>query len=162
MHLPVGEHPIQLGGVATQATEESIPSDDVSKLQQIDPHMQKPGHDKGRTPRLNEAQIPLPQDWTVDEVLDTVLTAWTTLIDRYQRDLFHQFTWGVKDAGKDSAQCIPTPELELSKRKTVKSLTAKVGSVRTKEIAIHEGSLLFLNDGTSAEVCMLKVHMQHH
>jgi hypothetical protein len=162
MHLPIYERPVQFGGVSTQTTEESIPGEDVSKLQQVDHYMQKPDHDKGRTSRLNEAHISLPRDWTVDEVLDTVLTAWATLMDRYQRDIFHQFTWGIRDAGKDSAQCIPTPELELSNQTTAKSLTAKVGSVRTKDFAINEGSLLFLNDGTCAEVCMTKQHTQHH
>jgi hypothetical protein len=162
MHLPSGEPLIQLEGVGMQTTEESIPSNDVPKPQQINHYMQKPDHGKDRTPRLNEAHIPLPQNWTVDEVLDTVLTAWITLIHRYQRDMFHQFTWGVRDAGKDTTQCIPTPELELSDRMTAKSLTAKVSSVRTKAFAINAGSLLFLNDGTSAEVCMMKKYTQHH
>jgi hypothetical protein len=161
MHLPSGERPIHLSSVAEQTVEQIMPGNGVSKPQETNLYMQRPDQDKGRTPKLNEAHIPLPKNWTADDVLDTVLTAWTILIVRYQRDTFYQFTWGIRDASKDSAQCISAPELDLSNQ-TAKSLKAKVGSLRTKEYAINEDSLLFLNDGTSAEVCTIGKPIKHH
>ncbi|KAF7573968.1 Nonribosomal peptide synthetase 6 [Pyrenophora tritici-repentis] len=131
--------------------EKTMPGNFVSTLQQIDQHMKEFDRHNAKTLKLNEAQISPPKDWTPDEVLDTVLTSWIILVERYQRDAFHQFTWGISDARTDSAQCIPATELDLSNQSAAKSLTAKIGSLRTKDHAINEGSKLFLNDGTTAE-----------
>jgi hypothetical protein len=135
--------------------DDAIPSGRASKLQRIDQYMKRPKQNNTQTTNTNEVQIPLPQGRSWDEVLDTVLTAWTILVERYQRDLFHQITWGVRGAGKDSAACIPTAKLNLLGQSTAKSLTSQISSVRTRNYTINAGSQLFLNDGTSAEVCTI-------
>jgi hypothetical protein len=133
--------------------EDTTPSDRVSKLQRTDQHVKKAEQDNTQTTKENEVQISLPRDQSWDEVLDTILTAWTILVERYQRDLFHQFTWGVRDAGRDSAASIPTAQLDLPNQSTAKSLIAQISNARTRDHTLNAGSNIFLNDGTSAEVC---------
>jgi hypothetical protein len=162
MHLPHGESAIHFGSVSGKTTEDTVPSNGTSKLQQIDQYMKNPDRGNDQPSKSNEVRIPLPRNWTSDEVLDTILTAWTILIERYQRDLFHQFTWGLRDAGKDCTQCIPTTELDLSNQNVAKSLISKIGGLRSKDYTINEGSKLSLNDGTSAEVCKTMQHTKHH
>jgi hypothetical protein len=153
MHLPNGDGAMHYGEVSRKNMDDAMPSDRASKLQRIDQYMKRPEQGNNRTMNKNQVEISLPQDRPWDEVLDTVLTAWTILVQRYQRDLFHQFTWGVRDAGNDSAACIPTAKLDLPNQSTAKSLTAHISSARTRDYTINAGSKLFLNDGTSAEVC---------
>jgi hypothetical protein len=87
----------------------------------------------------------------MDAVLDIVLTAWTILIQRYQRDVFHRFSWGIKGAGSDKRQCVETGDLDLLNHSNAASLAAKIQEVRLKHVSLN-GTTIFLNDGTKEEV----------
>lgn len=99
----------------------------------------------------NKVQLPLPRDLASDAVLDTVLTAWSILIQRYQRDVFHQFTWGINDASNGRKQCVSTSDLGLLEHNTAGSLRTKISHVKSRDIPFGQHSI-FLNDGTEEEV----------
>ncbi|KAF1911474.1 nonribosomal peptide synthetase 6 [Ampelomyces quisqualis] len=103
-----------------------------------------------RGKRSNNARIAIPQDCTLDAVLDTALTAWTILIQRYQRDTFHQFTWSIRGNSND-AQCIQTTELDFSGQKTAEGLRQRLSSLRPAGCALSQDSTIIMNDGTNAE-----------
>jgi hypothetical protein len=84
-------------------------------------------------------------------VLDIVLAGWTILVQRYQRDAFHQFTWGIKGAGSDNLQCIASEELNLLNHSNVDSLITKISELRLKNVSLDQATV-FLNDGTKEEV----------
>jgi hypothetical protein len=156
MHLPNVDHHIQLGGVSKMPVDMGTHNDGISKTQQNEPHTN--GSDKVIVHSLdkNELRIPYPQDQDLDQLLDTILTAWTLLIQRYQRETFHQFTWGIRsDGNAGKSQCVSTTELDLLDHKAAESLRAKISNTRTSEFALNPDSTIFLNDGTSVEVRVL-------
>jgi hypothetical protein len=115
-------------------------------------HDENTGEKNEHEKKSNNAQIAIPQNYALDAVLDTVLTAWTILIQRYQRDTFHQFTWSIQ-GNDDDAQCMPTAELEFPRQKTAEDLRRKLSSLRPAGCALTQGSSIIMNDGTNAEVC---------
>jgi hypothetical protein len=156
MHLPSGDKTLHLGGISGMS-DMGIHSNSISKPQQNGSHTNGSNGTNGHSSHVNELQIPRPRGEELSGTLDTILTAWTILIHRYQRDAFQQFTWGIKAGEKDGkAQCIQTADFDLPSQKTADTLKAKLGSTRTADLALAQGSTLFLNDGTSSEVCIYK------
>ena len=95
----------------------------------------------------NSISIPVP------DPLDFIVAGWILLIQRYQRETFHQFTWGAKDAGDDNIQNISVGDLLLQNVTTVAELLEMVNKIRAKEISIERGNgEVFLNDGSKDEV----------
>lgn len=154
MHLPHGDQTVRFGAVTEYPVEKSLQSNGNLTSNQVDSHIDNAAKSNGHESKSNEVDIQIPQNRDVENVLTTILTAWTILIQRYQRDVFHQFTWGIKDAGDVYIQCIPTSELDLLKQEDTKSLNAKIDSVKSKDISPKQDTGIFLNDGTKAEVCI--------
>lgn len=154
MHLHNGEHVVRFGGVQEEYAEAKVQPNGTVQTQE---HGSQSNGDNGavstngQPTTVNEVHVSLPDGLSTDEVLDTVLTAWTLLIQRYQRDVFHQFTWGNKDAGTDWYQCIPSSDLNMQKQSTGGSLKSKISDLRSKDL-LNEASDIFLNDGTKDEV----------
>ncbi|KAF2793291.1 nonribosomal peptide synthetase-like protein [Melanomma pulvis-pyrius CBS 109.77] len=88
----------------------------------------------------------------LDTLVDSVIAGWILLVQRYQRDSFHNFTWGLADSGDSVVQTVATTELKLESVVTVADLLAVVRGVRSREIKV-EGTepVLVLNDGTKDE-----------
>lgn len=98
----------------------------------------------------NSVQIPI-----FNTLLDSITAGWILLISRYQRDTFHNFTWGVKDA-VDSIQTVATEGMKLGEVVTVADLLEVVRRVRAREIEADGGETrVFFNDGTEDEVCTI-------
>jgi hypothetical protein len=152
MHLPSNDCSQRFGGVSDRTLNKELPTNGISEVHQNDDDIEASNSQTERTSKSNEVSISFRHDRTLAEVFDIVITAWTILIQRYQRDVFHQFTWGVKDAGNDGLQCIQTKDLDLLDQSTVAGLRQKIGSIRSKSIAINQDAHIFLNDGTRAEV----------
>jgi hypothetical protein len=154
MHLPNNEHIVRFRGLPDEHVEKKVQSNGAPETQE---HGSRANGSNEAAPRnghvakANEVHIPLPDNQAPDAVLNTVLSAWTILIQRYQREVFHQFTWGVKGAGNDSIQRILTSGLDLTNQTAARSLMKKIGDVRSKDIILDE-STIFLNDGTIEEV----------
>ncbi|KAL5116376.1 Non-ribosomal peptide synthetase [Pleosporales sp. CAS-2024a] len=110
-------------------------------------------HDtNGHMTAKNEIQMPCPSVGQRHQLLDNLLLAWTILIQRYQRDTFHQFTWGIKSEAQNTVnQCISVAELDLSSLGGTQALRAKTSSVRRPDIALNQDSTLLLNDGTTED-----------
>ncbi|KAF1941350.1 nonribosomal peptide synthetase 6 [Clathrospora elynae] len=153
MHLSNGEYMAHFSGAPDECVEAQVHCNGALKTRENGSHTNgKNGALKtnGHVNKINEVHISLPGNLALDEVLDTVLTAWTILIQRYQRDVFHQFTWGAKGAGDNRSQCIPTSDLDLPSQKTVGGLKTRAGDVRSKDITIEKDAI-FLIDGTKEE-----------
>jgi hypothetical protein len=163
MHLPSGDLAMQFGNVPATPVEKDIPSNGEAKPQQDVLALTATVKEEDSWTKPNEARIPCPQNLSSEEVLDTILTAWAILIQRYQRDVFHQFTWGTGAAeDKRDDQCIQTTDLDLSNQVGADSLKTKLSSVRSSSITFQQGSSIFLNDGTNAEVSIPnKFHVYH-
>jgi hypothetical protein len=154
---------MQFGNVPASPVEKEMRSNGESKPQQNSLGVAATIKEDGQRNRPNDALISFPQNLAREEVLDTVLTAWTILIQRYQRDVFHQFTWGTgaSDDKKDN-QCIQTTDLDLSNQSRAGSLRTKLNSARSSNVSLHPGSSIFLNDGTSAEVSVSRISLVDH
>lgn len=152
MHLSNEDHTLRFGGGGTQKlSEDMMHSNGKTKQPHAEFQDENSGEKNEHEKMSNNAQIAIPQNHALDAVLDTVLTAWTILIQRYQRDTFHQFTWSIKESG-DDAQCIPTADLDFTGLKTAGDLKSKLSSLRPAGCALTQGSTIVMNDGTSAEV----------
>jgi hypothetical protein len=151
MHLPNGDHILRYGGATQEQTQVKINGNGTLDVNQngscTNGHIQTNGHSN----ETNEVDITLPKDQSRDAVLNTVLTGWIVLVQRYQRDAFHQFSWGIKGAGSDKRQCISTSDLDLLSHSNAASLTAKVCDLRLEDVSL-DGATIFLNDGTKEEV----------
>jgi fusarinine C synthase len=156
MHLSNGEHFVRFGGVSEMPSNGKMNGNGISKQQQNGSTCNTIKQENGRVPKSNETHVSVPENQTPDEVLDTVLTAWAILIQRYQRDTFHHFTWRTDDTAADSAQCISTAELGIATHQKAGGLSSKLSSMRDNKYAINQGSTIILNDGTQAEVCPTK------
>lgn len=153
MHLSNGDHDLRFGGGGAQKlSEDVIHSDSKTKQPHIKSHNESSGKNNKHEQKYNNVSVAIPPNCSLDAVLDTVLTAWTILIQRYQRDTFHQFTWSIAGDGNDT-QCIPTAELDVSAQKTAEALRKRLGSLRPAGHTLSQGSTIIVNDGTSAEVC---------
>lgn len=99
----------------------------------------------------DKMEIPIKEQ-ELDMVLDTLLASWILLVQRYQRDAFHRFTWGMAQSGQD-VQCIESERLELSKLETADELLPVVRDAISKETSgLKELSGIFFNDGSADEV----------
>ncbi|KAF2853246.1 nonribosomal peptide synthetase-like protein [Plenodomus tracheiphilus IPT5] len=152
MHLPTGEHIVRFSGVTGEHTEAKVQSDGNVIVPENDTKSTKADEavQRNTAATANEVDIPLADGLDANAVLDVVLTAWVILVQRYQRDVFHQFTWGLQNSGTDWVQCIPTPDLDLKNQQLVGQLKSKINSVRLKDVSIDQ-STIFLNDGTKEE-----------
>ena len=152
MHLANGDHTLRYGGVAQEKTEVKVNSNGTMDVNEngayANGHTQTNGHS---TEASNEVEITSLKDQPLDAVLDTVLTAWTILVQRYQRDVFHRFSWGIKGAGSDKRQCIETGDLNLLTHSNAASLATKIQGARLKDVSLDRATI-FLNDGTKEEV----------
>jgi hypothetical protein len=154
MHLSNDERVVRFGGVSEKHVEMKVQSNGASNAKEHSSHTNGNNgstQTNGNASKVNEVQITLPGNLASDAVLDTVLTAWSILIQRYQREVFHQFTWGIKTAGNNRTQCVPTYDLGLLDHKSAASLTSKIRDVRSKDITTEQ-DMIFLNDGTKEEV----------
>lgn len=151
MHLQNGDSIVRFAGVPEEHTEAKVQSNGVvivpgngTKATNDNEAIQK-----STAATLNEVEIPIPEGLDANAVLDTILTAWVILVQRYQRDVFHQFTWGVENGGANQIQCIPTPDLDLQNQRAVGQLESKIRDVRSKDISVEKS--IFLNDGSKEE-----------
>lgn len=155
MHLPNGkENTVRFSGVTDEHVAKKVQSSNTFDNQEHSLHSKDQnaiGHTNGRFTKGNEIRVPLPSATDRNSVLDTVLTAWAILIQRYQRDVFHQFTWGLKDQGNDYAQCISVADIDWASHQTAASLKAKIGNARSAQVTLDETSI-FLRDGSPEEV----------
>ncbi|KAF1831742.1 nonribosomal peptide synthetase 6 [Decorospora gaudefroyi] len=153
MHLPNGEHVVRFGEVPDEHVEKKLQSNSAFKTQSLYSHSKgskEAAVTAGTVFKPNSVQILLPNNLAPDAVVDTVLTAWTILIQRYQREVFHQFTWGHKSAENRRVQCVATAGLDFMSQKTARTLQEKIRELRSKGIALGQTSI-FLNDGTELE-----------
>ncbi|KAJ4313054.1 Non-ribosomal peptide synthetase [Neodidymelliopsis sp. IMI 364377] len=150
MHLPNGDHTLRYGGVTQEKTQVKINSNGTLDVNQDGAYNNVHEQANNLSVETNEVNITIPQDQPLDAVLDTVLTAWTIIVQRYQRDTFHQLSWGLKGAGSDKRQCITAVDLDLSSHSGTASLAAKIRDLRLKDVSLN-GTTIFLNDGTKEE-----------
>ena len=154
MHLRNGEHVSHFSGAQDEHIAKKVQNNGASKThEQVST---KNGNHvavntNGHSSKVNEVRARVPSDLAPDAVLDTILAAWTILMHRYQRDVFHQFTWGVVNANGRTTQCVNTTELNLTNQRTAASLKAQISNVRSKDYDAHNVTL-FLNDGSTHEV----------
>lgn len=151
MHLANGDHTLRYGGITQEKTEVKTTSNGIVDVNEGNSYTN--GHDQtnNHSTKVNEVDITLLEDLPSDAVLDTVLTAWTILVQRYQRDVFHQFSWGIKGAGSDRIQCISVTDLDLLSHSNAATLAGKIHDLRLKDVPL-DGATIFLNDGNKEEV----------
>lgn len=151
MHLANGEPTLRYGGVAQEKAEVKVNSNGTMNVNENGAYSIGHVQTNGESHESNELEITALEGKPLDVALDAILTAWTILIQRYQRDVFHQFSWGLLGAGSDGRQCIQTADLDLLNHKNATSLASKIHDVRLKNVSL-DGATIFLNDGTKEEV----------
>ncbi|KAH9864443.1 Non-ribosomal peptide synthetase [Plenodomus biglobosus] len=152
MHLPNGDHMVRFSGVSEEHTEAKIQSNGDVMVSENGTKLKGDSQvaQEEISVAVNEVKIPIADGQDANTVLDAILTAWIILVQRYQRDVFHQFTWGIQGGGADHIQCIPTPDLDLANQQVVGQLKSKVRDLRSKDISLDQSNI-FLNDGTKEE-----------
>ncbi|USP81666.1 uncharacterized protein yc1106_08940 [Curvularia clavata] len=154
MHLPNGrENTVRFGGVTDEHVAKKVQNSSAFDDQEHSLHSEDQNgasYTNGHIAKANEVRVHLPSVTDRNSVLDTVLTAWTILVQRYQRDVFNQFTWGLKDQGEDSTQCISATELDWASHQTAASLRTKIGSVKSPQFTFGETTII-VRDGTNEE-----------
>jgi len=154
MHLRNGEHVSNFSGAPEEHVAKKVQSNGASKTHK-QAATQNGDHDvlhtNGHSSKANEIWALIPSDLTSDAVVDTVLAAWSVLIHRYQRDVFHQFTWGAVDGRDRASQTINTTDINFASHQTAGSLKSQISNVRSKDYDAHNATL-FLNDGSLHEV----------
>jgi hypothetical protein len=154
MHLRNDENVPHFSGASEQHIAKKVQSNGASKTHEQastkNGNHEAP-HTNGNSSKINEVRAQIPSGLAPDAVLDTVLTAWTILIHRYQRDVFNEFTWGAVDARGRATQSIKTTDLNYTSHKTAGSLKSQISNVRSKDYNLHDATL-FLNDGSTHEV----------
>jgi hypothetical protein len=155
MQLPNGRQTVRASAELDEHVEKKVQRNGAFKTQEQESHTN--GHN-GATQKNahasegNEVKIPLPDNLALEGILDTILTAWSILMRRYQRDAFHQFTWGLKNTtGSDKTQCISASSLDMLSLKTAGSLKTSVSEARSKDLSIDRATFM-VNDGTKEEV----------
>jgi hypothetical protein len=152
MHLPNGIDNVRFGGRPEDQLNDEVSSiNDVGQIKNST-HTSRSIETNGRHVDTNKVQISFPEGQSLDAILDIVLAGWVILAQRYQRDAFHSFTWGIKGAGSEKAQSIMSTELGLANQNTVSGLVAKIKDLRLKDVSLDQATV-FLNDGTKEEVC---------
>ncbi|KAF2021067.1 acetyl-CoA synthetase-like protein [Aaosphaeria arxii CBS 175.79] len=106
-----------------------------------------------RTEEENELIISIPKSTSQSDVLETLITSWIILVQRYQRDAFRAISWGLKDAANSELQCISAEQLQLQDLSTAEDLLQAVRKVTSKTIVSERGSdpILVFKDGTPDE-----------
>lgn len=99
-----------------------------------------------------ETNIPI-EEQNMETLFETLLAGWILLAQRYQRDSFHRFTWGITIPGEKEAHIVEAEELKLPGLERVEGLLAQVrnSTVITLPKDLQLSSLHF-NDGTPDEV----------
>lgn len=151
MHLPNGDHIMRFRAVSKEPVKVKVQSNGTVKTPENRTYTNTISHKNGHVPLANEVHISHTEELALDAILDTVLTAWTILVQRYQRDQFHRFTWTIKNTEIERKQCISARDLDLPNQKVAKSLKARVSDVRLKSINVDKATVI-LNDGTKEEV----------
>lgn len=151
MHLANGDHTLRYGGVAQEKTEVKVNSNGTMDVNENGSYTNGHTQTNEHTEESNQVELTSLRDRSSEAALDAILTAWTILVQRYQRDVFHKFSWGVKGAGSDKRQLVETADLDLEKHSNAASLAAKIRDVRLKNVSL-DGQSIFLNDGTKEEV----------
>jgi hypothetical protein len=150
MHLPNGrEKTVRFSGVSDERAAKKVQSSNAFDSQE---HALHSANHNG-TSKANEIQVHLPNGAGCHSVLETVLTAWPILVQRYQRDVFHQFTWGLKDQENTSSQCITATDIDWANQKTAAGLREKISTVKSNQVTL-DGTTIFLRDGTNEEVIL--------
>jgi hypothetical protein len=152
MHSTNGDHAPRFGGMPELHSEKNIQSHDFPKLEDDIVAIDGSTTVNAHTIKPNEVSVPIPQDLGIPEVLDAVLVAWVLLLHRYERDAFHQFTWGIKETPKDQMQCISAVDLDLTNQNSIVNLRHKIENIRTASITADCTSTIFMKDGSSVEV----------
>ncbi|KZM26039.1 Non-ribosomal peptide synthetase [Ascochyta rabiei] len=150
MHLSDGDHTLRYGGVSQEKPDIKINSNGTLDVDENGSYANGHTQMNGHSTKTNEVDVTILQEQSPNAVLDALLTAWTVLVQRYQRDVFHRFSWGIKGAGSDKRQCIPTNDLDLLKHSSAATLAAKIHDLRLKDACL-DGATIFLNDGTKDE-----------
>ncbi|KAI4620847.1 NRPS [Alternaria metachromatica] len=153
MHLRNGEHVSNFSGAPEEHVAKKVQSNGASKTHK-QAATQNGDHDvlhtNGHSSKANEIRALIPSSLASDAVVDTVLAAWSVLIHRYQRDVFHQFTWGAVDGRDQASQTINTTDINFGSHQTAGSLKSQISNVRSKDYDAHNATL-FLNDGSLHE-----------
>ncbi|KAJ8118438.1 hypothetical protein OPT61_g592 [Boeremia exigua] len=150
MHLANGENTLRYSGTAQEKTEVRVNSNGLMDVNENGSYTNGHTQTNGHTARPNHVELTPLKDQSLDAALDAILTAWTILVQRYQRDGFQQFSWGVKGAGSDKRQCIQATDLDLLNCSNAASLASKIREVRLQDVSL-DGVSIFLNDGTKEE-----------
>ena len=155
MHLANSEQPLRYGGVAQEKTEVKVRVNDNCSIDVNENGSYTNVHNQtnGQSTKSNEVELTALKGQRSDVALDAILTAWTILVQRYQRDVFHQFSWGVKGAGSEKRQCILTAELDLLSQSNAAGLAAKLSETKLKDVSL-DGATIFLNDGATSDLPM--------
>lgn len=156
MHLANSDQTLRYGGVAQEKIEVKVNSNGTMDVNENGVYTNGHTQTNSESSEPNEVQITALEGQTLDAALDAILTAWSILVQRYQRDVFHQFSWGVKGAGSDGRQCVQTTDLDLLNHSNAASLASKIRELRLKDVSL-DGATIFLNDGTKEEVGVLMV-----
>jgi hypothetical protein len=156
MHLANSEQTLRYGGVAQEKTEVKVNDNGSMDVNENGSSTNVHNHTNGQSTKSNEVELNALKGQPSDVALDAILTAWTILVQRYQRDIFHQFSWGVKGAGSEKRQCISTTELDLLSHSNATGLAAKLSETRLKGVSL-DGATIFLNDGTKEEVKYISI-----
>jgi hypothetical protein len=151
MHLANGEQTLRYGGVAQEKTEVKVNSNGTMDVNEDGAYTNGHAQTNGESSESNEVEITALEGQPLDAALDAILTAWTILIQRYQRDVFHQYSWGLQGAGSDGRQCVQTADLDLLNHSNATSLASKIRDVRLRNVSLDQATV-FLNDGTKEEV----------
>lgn len=150
MHLANGDHTLHYGGI-TQEKAEVKTNNNTMDIDEGKTFTNGQAQTNGHSTKVNEVDITLLEDLDPDAWLDAVLTAWAILVQRYQRDVFHQFSWGIKEPGSEKLQCISASDLDLLSHSNAATLAGKIHDLRLKNVSL-DGATVFLNDGTKEEV----------
>ncbi|KAF2259745.1 hypothetical protein CC78DRAFT_53242 [Lojkania enalia] len=101
---------------------------------------------------LNEVSIPILHHQSLESIIERVAAGWILLLQRYQRDACHQFTWGYNGAG-DTSSTVSITQLGLDTAITVKDVIDILHRSETYKLFSYQdrNPVLFFNDGTPEE-----------
>lgn len=150
MHLPKSEM-LQLGGGGGGSHYRSKSAESNGSVKHSVQHCMSTSDE---TACADEVSTTFPKDRCRESIFESVIAGWILLVFRYQRDSFHNFTWGFEGCEKPRIQCIPTVELDLQIIRTISDLLAVVRKSITRDIVVDYATIptLIFNDGTKEEV----------
>jgi len=96
MHLANSEQTLRYGGVAQEKADVKVKvkvNDNGSiDVNENGAYTNVHNPTNGQSTISNEVELTALKGQPSDVALDAILTAWTILVQRYQRDVFHQFS----------------------------------------------------------------------